>query len=153
MKVIVDTREQQPWTFEGQKGIQTVRKKLDTGDYSVEGLEHEVTIERKSINDWVSTVLQDRTRFYKELERMRSYQFRCVIIESGIEELTHQNYRSNVSWRVIMGFVAEVTVGQSVPVYLAGTRAECQILASGLLWMASKKIVAGAQNVQNELGG
>ena len=41
MRAIIDTREQTPWTAEGL-GMQTVRAKLDAGDYSVEGLEGRV---------------------------------------------------------------------------------------------------------------
>lgn len=40
----------------------------------------------------------------------------------------------------VLGFVAEVAVGQSVPVYLAGSRAEAQVLVGALLRMAAKKI-------------
>ena len=47
--IIIDTREQQPWTFEHYT---TANRKLDTGDYSVEGLENLLAIERKkSINE------------------------------------------------------------------------------------------------------
>lgn len=35
-KIIVDTREQQPWHF---KHYATAVSKVDTGDYTVEGLE------------------------------------------------------------------------------------------------------------------
>ena len=36
--VVVDTREQRPWTFDG---LEVVRRALRTGDYSVVGLEHQ----------------------------------------------------------------------------------------------------------------
>lgn len=148
MKVIVDTREQQPWSFEGQPGITTIRRKLDAGDYSVEGLENRVAIERKSLNDWVNTVMRSRTRFYKELDRLRGYDFRCVIIEASVESIWNEDYRSRVPWRAVMGFIAEVTVAQSVPVYMSGSRPEAQLHAAALLWMAQKKI--SARNVQTE---
>jgi DNA excision repair protein ERCC-4 len=139
MRIVVDTRDQRPWTFEGL-GVSVIRKKLETGDYSVEGLERRVTIERKSIDDWVNTVLRNRKRFYRELERMRAFDFRCVIIEGGVREIVEGHYRSTVSAATLLGFVAEVSVVQSVPVYLAGSRAEAQTLAYSLLQMASKKI-------------
>ncbi len=142
MIVIADTREQQPWTFEGQ-GIQTLRQKLDTGDYSLPGLEHRVCIERKSLNDWTGTVMKSRGRFYRELERMRAFQFRCVIIEAGVREVMAGKYTSEVRPSSVLGFIAEITVAQSVPVYLAGTRAEAQILAGAFLKMAAKKFAQG----------
>lgn len=137
--MIVDTREQAPWTFEGQ-GLEVVRAKLGAGDYSVEGLEGRVAIERKSLDDWIRTVLRERSRFYRELELLRGYDFRCVIVEAGVREILEGNYRSAAPPAAVMGFVAEVTVAQSVPVYLAGSRAEAQVLAGGLLRMAAKRI-------------
>ena len=137
--MIVDTRERTPWTFEGQ-GLELVRAKLATGDYSVAGLEHAVSIERKSLEDWTGSVLRDRARFFRELERLRAFQFRCVIVEAGVREIMAGHYKSQARPEAIMGFVAEVTVGQSVPVYLAGSRAEAQVLAGYFLRMAAKKI-------------
>ncbi len=139
MHVIVDTREQTPWTFEGQ-GIECVRAKLGAGDYSIPGLEHRVAIERKSLDDWTGTIIRERARFYRELERLRAFDFRCVIIEAGVREIMAGKYKSQTSPKAVLGFVAEVTVAQSVPVYLAGSRAEAQVLAGAFLRMAAKKI-------------
>lgn len=141
MQIVVDTREQTPWTFEGL-GCKTVRAKLEAGDYSVRGLERRVAIERKSLDDWVKTVLQGRQRFYRELEALRAYEFRAVIIEAGVREVMAGRYKSSAPPNTVLGFIAEVTVAQSVPVYLAGTRAEAQILAKALLDMADRKLSA-----------
>ena len=51
-KVIKDTREQDGYTFESFTGRYTsckgmVVKKLDTGDYSLEGLEDRLCIEKR----------------------------------------------------------------------------------------------------------
>lgn len=139
MRIIVDTREQAPWTFEGQS-VTTKRAKLEAGDYSVEGLERRVAIERKSIDDWTGTVIRDRVRFYKELELLRALDFRCVIIETGVREIMAGQFKSQATPAAVLGFIAEVVVAQSVPVYLAGTRAEAQILAGAFLAMAAKKL-------------
>lgn len=146
VRIIVDTREQAPWTFEGQRGIELVRAKLAAGDYSVAGLEHRVAIERKSLDDWTGTVLRDRKRFYRELELLRAYDFRAVIIEAGVREILAGKYKSRVDPNVVLGFIAEVAVAQSVPVYLAGSRAEAQVLAAALLRMAEKKMPLIAQS-------
>jgi DNA excision repair protein ERCC-4 len=148
VQVIVDTREQQPWTFEGQ-AITTRRAKLRAGDYSVVGLENRGSIERKSADDWVKTVLRDRTRFYKELELLRAYAFRCVIVEIGVREVMEGLYRSSVHPNAILGFVAEISVAQCVPVYLAGSRAEAQILAGAFLRQAAQKIETLAANAES----
>ncbi len=145
MEIIVDTREQRPWTFEGERPAFTLtRAKLESGDYSVAGFERRIAIERKSIDDFCGTVLNDRPRFYAELERLRAYDFRAVIVEASVREIMAGRYTSMASPASVLGFVAEVTVAQSVPVYLSGTRAEAQILAGKLLRAASKKLGAAA---------
>ena len=111
MKVIVDTRERTPWTFEPQKGIKTlegiktVRRKLDSGDYSIEGLEDRVAIERKSLDDWVGTVMRERARFYRELDRLRAFAFRCVIIEASLRDIYAKRASSNANPDSILGFI------------------------------------------------
>jgi len=137
MRIVVDTREQVPWTFEGQD-VELVRAKLNAGDYSIDGLEHRIAIERKSMEDFVGTAMKSRTRFYRELELLRAYDFRCVIVEVGVTELMHGNYRSSVPPAAVLGFIAEITVRQRVPVHLAGSRAEAQVLAGAFLRAAAK---------------
>ncbi len=62
--IIVDTREQQPWNF---KTYGTVSQKLDTGDYSIEGLENLVAIERKkSVNEFATNITEKRFKDWVE---------------------------------------------------------------------------------------
>jgi len=75
--IIIDTREQRPLVFEhlpSQPGT------LTTGDYSLENLEAEFSVERKSIPDLISSCLRDRVRFEKELARLRGFQFARVLV-------------------------------------------------------------------------
>ena len=53
---------------------------LATGDYSVRGYEGEFTVERKSLPDLVRSVTHDRERFVRELERMRAFEFRRLLV-------------------------------------------------------------------------
>jgi len=62
MVIVVDTREQDEYTF-GDADV--VRRKLDAGDYSIAGLENRVAIERKNINDFVNTVIYQKERFHE----------------------------------------------------------------------------------------
>lgn len=140
MLIIVDSREQVPWTFEHDGSISVVRAKLNAGDYSVRGFETRIAIERKSLDDWVGTVMRERTRFYRELELLRGYEHRWVIVETGVRQIMEKAYRSNAAPASVLGFIAEVSVAQGVPVMLGGTRADSQILASALLRMAAKKL-------------
>lgn len=91
--VAIDTREQAPFTFLGLRAdadqgnlplvVPTEVKTLQTGDYSIVGCENEITIERKSCEDAVSTIVVDRERFDREFQRMQSYRFAAVVIEAS----------------------------------------------------------------------
>ena len=82
-QIVEDTREQKPLSFKRE----SVRKKLDTGDYSIVGYEHTVCCERKSISDLIGTCDQkERQRFKRELVRMqKGFQFYAIVI-AGYEE-------------------------------------------------------------------
>ncbi len=85
--IIIDSREKQPLSFDGLhiRGVpklDVVVHKLDAGDYSVQSMENEVFIERKSAQDLYGTLFQGRERFERELERARAYKYRYLVIES-----------------------------------------------------------------------
>ena len=70
-KIIVDTREQEPFQF---KGWPCLRRGLKTGDYSLKGYERRFAIERKSLEDLWSTltVQENYSRFRQELGRAQA---------------------------------------------------------------------------------
>lgn len=80
-RVVIDTREQAPFTFQGlrtdakdgrrQLVVETIPSTLATGDYSIEGLEELISIERKSVSDFYGTILAGRDRFERELQRLQ----------------------------------------------------------------------------------
>ena len=86
-KVIVDSREQYAWDFtfyDKCDGI--ISTKLDTGDYSIEGLETVLTIERKRTTAEIAmNVGKDRKRFNAELERMSKFKYKYLICEFSFE--------------------------------------------------------------------
>lgn len=91
--IIKDTREQDGYTFEPSssryhtcKGM--INRKLDTGDYSIEGLEDKLCIERKaSVVEFANNIGHDTVRFTKEIERMKSFPFRFIILEFSLSDL------------------------------------------------------------------
>jgi DNA excision repair protein ERCC-4 len=91
--VVIDQREQAPFGFHGLTAsaadgnaplvIPTNKTFLATGDYSIEGLEAFVTVERKSVQDLIGTLTAGRERFEAELERASKMEFAAVVIEGG----------------------------------------------------------------------
>lgn len=84
--VIVDTKEKQPWSL-SSSAIQDVKyQHLKTGDYTVEGLEDILCIERKaSANELCQNLFQKR--FQKELVRMKEFPERFLLLESSMEKV------------------------------------------------------------------
>lgn len=81
--IIVDTREQMPWEF----GFHTTsKKKLDTGDYSIEGMESILAIERKmSVSEIATNITENR--FKNVLERLGKVPHAFIIMEFSIEDI------------------------------------------------------------------
>jgi DNA excision repair protein ERCC-4 len=129
-RVVVDTREQRPYDY----GCEAVRRALPAGDYSVEGLENCVAIERKSLDDWINTVLRGKRRFGKELKLLQSYQFAAVIIEGSLQDITSGDYKSQITPASLFGITAAIMQAyHPVHIIFAGDRAHAAALTLGIL--------------------
>lgn len=125
--ILVDTREQSPFSFHGfteqttktrnkqrikvthDLVVKTCAATLQTGDYSIDGIQSQITIERKSLSDLVGTLTADRERFVRELERMsdEDYKFTAVIVEASWPMLLHSNeYRMAIKKSVTRSVIA-----------------------------------------------
>jgi DNA excision repair protein ERCC-4 len=82
--IITDTREQRPLTFQH---LASEPGALQSGDYSIRGLEHDFAIERKSIADLCQSVTRGRERFERELLRLRGFHFARVLIVGSPHEV------------------------------------------------------------------
>jgi ERCC4-type nuclease len=91
--IIKDTREQEGYSFEPSssryhtcKGM--VTQKLDTGDYSIVGLEDKLCIERKaSVVEFANNIGHDQARFMREIERMEKIPHRYMVFEFSLSDL------------------------------------------------------------------
>lgn len=87
--VLVDTREQTPLDLarfdNWVAGCRT--ETLETGDYSIEGMQDLVCLERKSLVDLVGTLMHHRERFFRQLERMQAFPYRAILVEASYEDI------------------------------------------------------------------
>ncbi len=81
---ICDTREQKPLSL---SPLSVELGTLETGDYSIRGLEHVVRVERKSMDDLLGVVGRDRDRFDREVQRLLAYPVRVLVIEASWSDL------------------------------------------------------------------
>ena len=95
--ITTDTREQLFLDFTKFRGVSSVRGTLKTGDYSIQGYEDQITFERKSVQDLVGTLTSGHTRFLREMERMRSFKAKYILIEHTPDIL--YNYCAKHGWQ------------------------------------------------------
>jgi DNA excision repair protein ERCC-4 len=132
---IVDTREQTPLIF---PTMPTARGTLDTGDYSVRGLEQHIAIERKELNDFLACVGRERDRFERELDRLRAFPHRAVVIEADWTTLMAGLWRSQLQPQQVTESVTAWMMRYAVPFFLVGDRAHAQHAVESLLFHAAR---------------
>jgi ERCC4-type nuclease len=92
--IIIDTREKAPYEF----NLETQRKKLNAGDYSIKGLETKITVERKS------------------------YEHTCIIVEATLKTIKGGHYISKAHPNSVMGKMFSIIIEYNVPVYCCSNR-------------------------------
>ncbi len=127
--IVIDTREQEPYDF----GAPSMRRKLDAGDYSLAGLETQVAIERKSLDDYVSTVIRNRRRFGAELRRLAAYDFACVVVEADLADILAGRYRSGARPESVLGATISILADKRVPVFFCSERRLARRFVESLL--------------------
>jgi ERCC4-type nuclease len=131
--IIIDTREQEGYSFDSRLAA-TVRRALPAGDYSLEGLEERVAVERKTLDDFVSTVVHARPRFREELRKLAGYKAACVVVEAGVADVLLQRYRGAAHPNAVVGNALSIILDFGVPVFFCGNRqAACQFVQAYLL--------------------
>ncbi len=97
--VLIDDREKAPFTFTGFRAdadrgrlplwVPTATRRLASGDYSVQGLERSVAVERKSLADLFGTIGGRRDAFHEELRRLNGLAVAAVVVEASWEQVLH----------------------------------------------------------------
>ncbi len=129
MTVVIDTREQLPYMF---SGCRIINKKLDAGDYSIYGWEDKISVERKSAIDFYNCLInrkdgsRNRDRFERELERLKNYEFKALVIEESEQDiLCPEIFNSGISKNSIYGSIVSFEIKYGINVYY-GNRKWCE---------------------------
>jgi len=99
MILIADSREQHVFEFDHPRYENVAVKVagLKTGDYSIEGMESMVAVERKSMPDLLGSISTGRQRFENELERALDIKSFMVVIEEPFRNLGCNEYQSRMN--------------------------------------------------------
>jgi ERCC4-type nuclease len=126
--VIIDTREQLPYTFPDSWGV--LCKALNSGDYSLLGHEDRFAIERKSHQDFMGCWHTDR--FKRELDRLAAFKKAFLLIESTVLRLRNDPHRK-ANPDAVCGFLQSVPLKYGVHVLLVEDRGTANRWAIGLI--------------------
>lgn len=132
LQIVCDTREQKPWTFQGYNAVVT-RAGLRSGDYSVAGHEHEIALERKSMDDFVQSLSHSRAKFEAEIERMSSMAFSAVLVEGSAKDVIDHKYKSEMLPQSVLQSAFAWMVRYKVPVLWCGSRAHAEYTCYSML--------------------
>jgi len=131
--IVIDTREGEPYSFDPRLAG-AVRRALAAGDYSLAGLEDQVAVERKTLDDFVSTVIHRRRRFREELRKLSRYRAACVVVEADLLDVLGKRYRSEARPEAVVGSTLSILLDYGVPVAFCGNRqAACHFTQAFLL--------------------
>lgn len=132
---VCDTREQRPFDL---APMTMIRDTLATGDYSVRGLERIISIERKSLDDLLMCVGQERERFEREIQRLLAYPTRAIVVEASWRDLENGGWRARITPSAAMGSVLG-WIAQGIPMIFAGDHESGGRAASRLLFLAARR--------------
>jgi ERCC4-type nuclease len=153
MVIVIDTREQRPWSFPPH--IEVEVGTLRTGDYALKN-DEQFAIERKSADDFVGTVSLGWHRFVKELNRMDAANFvaKVVIVETDFETFCfrirqgaiippdHEHTRCTPQF--LMKRIAELTM-RGISVIFAGNAELASAIALRIFFERERKLQENAE--------
>lgn len=125
LKIVQDTREQHPFSFAGYP-VEVKPGALPTGDYSLDGFEDRIAIERKAAGDLLSCMTGGRDRFRRELERLRGYEAAAVVVETTFDNLINGNHRSKINPEAIEQTVISMICNYRIPFFFAKSREQAE---------------------------
>lgn len=94
-----------------KNGFEVEFKELKVGDYIVK----EVVIERKTISDFLSSMINKR--LLKQIEELQQYEKKLIVVE-GFEEkwLYYDSIQKGISSNAIRGFLLSILLKHNIPV-------------------------------------
>ena len=136
-KIIIDTREQAPFTFgliEQFDVVEVESRALKTGDYSIAGLEDEVSIERKSVADFYGSIGQGRERFEREMQRLAMLSYAAVVVEGNWQDILFDRPQNIlVPARAASNTILSWSIRYGVHFWLCDSRRQAELTAFHLL--------------------
>lgn len=142
LRVVVDTREQDPWRLPFAR---LTRGTIGAGDYHLRGDAFGLVIERKSVEDLFGTVTRGADRFERELERLALCEYPVVIVEGTAATILGGARFSGANGSRVLGHALRLCVKHGVSIMFCTNRQDAEQMAGRLL-AAREEIRHGKTN-------
>lgn len=153
--VIKDTREKDGYYFSvvsNCKGM--IDQKLDTGDYTLLGLEDKICVERKGcIEELAVNLGQQKHAFMAEIDRMKTFEHKFLVLEFTLEELIkfpdntripEKNKRTiKITGKYMLKCLMEFQIYDGVHVIFCGNKYNAFLVVNSLLKRLNEKYTTG----------
>ena len=130
--LVKDSREPE-FAWDAYFETPTITATLRTGDYSVQGFEDKIAIERKTLDDLVSCLGKGRRRFEAELERSTQLGYFCVIVEAGYSQMCLGSYRSQLNPKSAIESISAFEIRYGVHFLFTGNQELAALKCESLL--------------------
>jgi predicted DNA-binding protein YlxM (UPF0122 family) len=117
--VVIDSQEHMGYKFERFTNwfSGTTRKRLPVGDYSLQEMEEEVIVERKTVPDLVNSIIQDRKDFIEKCKRLSKFRKKCLVIEGSLSSVKTPYEDSQAHPNAVLGSLLAAQERWDIPVY------------------------------------
>jgi len=142
--ILRDTREQKDfWVFSNYEEVgDVIDRKLDTGDYTIEGMEDILCIERKrNVAELAKNIIEQR--FERELKRMADFYYSYLILEFGLDDVynypnvqcipTRIRKKIKIRGSFIFKRLAEISIKYQIPIIPCGHHKYAEEMAISLM--------------------
>ncbi len=104
------------------------RVALKTGDYTVDGMEGLLALERKNLADLVACTVTYRRRFLASCARLAKFRWKAILIEASYEDLKrgweYSDIPSEVHPNAVCGTLDAIEAKYGIPIIYTSTHRE-----------------------------
>jgi Fanconi anemia group M protein len=134
-KIIVDYREKNCMVISElvSLGLDVQFQTLKVGDY----LFNETVIERKTVRDFVSSMIN--RRLFRQLEEMKQYNTKILIVEGIEEQELYNDDNERVNANAIRGMILSVLLNYQIPIIFSKNEEDTALFINVLARKQKKK--------------
>lgn len=119
INILIDKQEKLPYTF-NKSHFCSFRADLETGDYIVQEYPKGITIERKSLDDFVKSIQEER--FFKEIDRLKEFENPSIIVEGSLCQIKNHKYNNPILPPRVIELATEILISHKIPIIFCEDR-------------------------------